>query len=144
MGTQRERILAQSDVLTELVPVPKWGETVRVRSLTAEEVERWWTIVDQHKEQGIDPPGGRRASLVFMGTINEDGSDLFKIEDIPSLGKKHSDAIQPVFEAILRLSGLTKEAAADIEKKPDAPTNSSSTSSPTGSAGQTSTNSSES
>jgi hypothetical protein len=31
----------------------------------------------------------------------------------------HSDSLDPLFKAIQRLSGLTKEAEADIEKKPN-------------------------
>lgn len=137
MPTLRERILSKNDANTELVPVPEWGESVRVRSLTAQEQERWWDILTAHDEKGIDPPGGRKASLVFMGCVDDEGNDLFKPEDIPVLGNKHPIAVNRLFVAIQKLSGMTNEVQAEIEKKPDDQTNSSSTSSQTGTEEQT-------
>ncbi len=139
MPTLRERVLAKDDSNTDVVQVPEWGESIRIRSLTALEQERWWDILTMHDEKGIDPPGGRKASLVYMGCIDDEGGDLFKPEDIPILGQKHPVAMNRLFSAIQKLSGMTTEVQADIEKKPDDQTNSSSTGSPTGTEGQTST-----
>lgn len=144
MSTLRERILAKIELPTEIVDVPEWGEKVTVRSLTAEEQERWWDILTLHAEQRIDPPGGRKASFVFMACLDESGKDLFKPEDIPAIGKKHPAAINRLFTAIQRLSGMTNEAQADLEKKRDAQTNSSSTGSQTDGTDLTLTNSNES
>jgi hypothetical protein len=133
----RDRILAKNDSPTEQVLIPEWGETVTVRSLTAHEQERWWDILTAHSERGVEPPGGRKASFVYMACLGEDGTELFKPEDIPTLGQKHPAAINRLFDAIQRLSGMTKEVQAEVEKKPDAQTSSSSTSSLTGSSVQT-------
>lgn len=118
MLSLRERIIAKSDRRTKQVYVDSWGETVTVQSLTSEQVERWYQIVDNYKENGVSPPGGRRASVVFMGTIDDIGKDLFRAEDIPLLGEKHVSAITVIFDAIMEISGLTDEAKKDIEKKP--------------------------
>jgi hypothetical protein len=127
MPTLRERILLKSDNKTAVVFVPEWDEQVKVRNLTAHEIERWYDILSDHTEKGVDVAGGRKASLVFMGSINDDGTSLFQAEDIKLLGEKHPTAIHRIFEAIRRVSGLTEEVQAEAEKKPDDQTNSSST-----------------
>lgn len=115
----RETILAIDDKRIGSVEVPEWGCTIGVRSLTTIEMERWWDIVTDHTQKGIDPPGGRQVALVFMGTVNPDGTPLFRVEDLPSLGEKFPGAIDRVFNEIRRLSGMTKEEEAVIEKKPE-------------------------
>ena len=125
MLSLRERILGKEDAKTSVVDVPEWGESIRVRSLTAHEQERWWDILDQ-QAKGNEPAGGRKASFVMMACLDETGADLFKPEDVAVLGKKHPEAIHRLFAEIQKLSGMASEVQAEIEKKPDDTTNSSS------------------
>ena len=122
----REKILAVKDEKKDSVPCPEWGVDVPIRSLTAHQMERWWDILNDHAEKGIDPPGGRKASVVMMGCVDENGEDLFKAEDIEVLGKKHPVVISRLFKAIQEISGITQTAAVSAEKKQPEPTNSSS------------------
>lgn len=127
----RESILAVDDSHSEVVEVPEWKCSVRVRSLNEEEMERWWDILNDHAEKGVDPPGGRKAALLVMGCIDEKGESVFKAEDQVALGKKHPEAINRLFSAIQRLSAMTEEERLAIEKKLKETTSSSPTGSQT-------------
>lgn len=130
----REQILGMNAEKRETVDVPEWGGPVLVRSVSAAQEEQWFNIVNDWNEKGICAPAGKRGSLVMMGCINEDGTPLFTEKDAAWIGGPRCsvDAIDRLFAAIQRLSGMTAEEAAEIEKKPDSPTNSSSTGSPIG------------
>lgn len=127
----RESILAVDDSHSEVVEVPEWKCSVRVRSLNEEEMERWWDILNDHAEKGVDPPGGRKPAMIVMGCINDDGTSMFKPEDQVELGKKHPEAIHRIFAAIQRLSAMTEEERLAIEKKLKETTSSSPTGSQT-------------
>ena len=116
--------------VTSTVTVPEWGGDVMFRRPSVLEQEQYWLIMDDARE-GKASPAGKRGSLVMMCCVNADGSDLFNETDAKWLGSDASrTAVDLVFNAIWQFSGVTKEAMADIEKKPEGQTNSSSTGSP--------------
>ena len=54
-----------------------------------------------------------RARLVMLTVIDHEGKRLFSVKDVEALGKKSAKALDKVFEAAQRLSGLRDE---DIEE----------------------------
>ena len=119
------------------VPVPQWGGDVCVRPLTVREEERFWEVIDDVKN-GVECPTGKRGAVVLMAACNEDGTALFTAADADWLGSSaNKDAISLLFDEIRSLSGVSSEAQAEIEKKPDSPTSSSSTGLPIDGASQT-------
>lgn len=125
--------------VTSTITVPEWGGDVMFRRPSVLEQEQYWLIMDDAKD-GKPHPAGKRGALVLMCCVNADGSDLFDEDDAPWLGSQaNRTAIDLVFNAIWQFSGVTQEALADIEKKPEGPTNSSSTGSLTDGTGPMST-----
>jgi len=113
------------------VEVPQWGGSVWVRRLTVIEQEHWWDILDDARK-GINAPAGRRGSVVLMATINQAGEPVFGLDDAAWLGAEADvNAVNSVYEAIMKLSGLMAEEQRDIEKKPETSMSSSSAGSQT-------------
>lgn len=115
----RAQILEAKDIAEDTVAVPEWGGSVKVRALTG--AER-----DQYEAQFVrfDRKGNRqapsfqdiRAKLVAMSCIDEQGQRLFTDADIVQLSRKSAAALQRVFEACQRLSGLTEQDVEDLTK----------------------------
>jgi hypothetical protein len=137
MALTRDQIrAADTDAKTiTRIPVPQWGGDVCIRRLTVREEERFWDIIDD-VSKGVESPAGKRGAVVMMACINEDGSPLFAAEDADWLGSEaNKDAVQLLATAIRELSGVSPEAQTEIEKKPEQPTSSPSTGSPTDGVG---------
>lgn len=115
---------------TQVVPVPEWGMSIKVRGVTAMEQEHWWDILDDWRK-GVFAPAGKRGSLVMMGCVNEDGSPLFSATDAEFIGSSEFAVIDRLYTAIQDCSGVTPEVQSEIEKKHERPTSSSSTGSAT-------------
>ena len=120
MTLSRKDILKAVDIKTETVPVPEWGGDVMVRGLNG--LERDWfesSIVDfkaSDKNHTVMTLDNVRAKLIVLTAVDEDGELLFASEDVEALGRKSASALQRVFEAAQRLSGLTKEDVAELAK----------------------------
>jgi hypothetical protein len=111
-------ILGADDLHRELVEVPEWGGSVYVRSLTAAERDAITTSV-------IDDNGNAtrlnnmRAKIVALGAIDSEGKRLFTNDDVKALGAKSSIAMDRVFGAIQKASGITKEELKELEGNSD-------------------------
>lgn len=111
----RDAILSASDIKTEDVHVPEWGGTVRVKGLTA--AQR-----DVFESQALDMRGksvsvnmaGIRALLASMAIVDEGGNPLFSKKDVAALGDKSGAALDRVFEAVTRLSGIGDNDVAEL------------------------------
>lgn len=105
----KEDILGCNDIPTELVEVPEWGGTVKVRGMTAGERDRF---DDQIRTQGLS---ALRATMAANGIIDEDGKRLFTDIEVGKLAEKSAEALDRVVEVVSRLSGLTPEDAEFLE-----------------------------
>jgi hypothetical protein len=107
-------ILAGQPVREEIVPVAEWGCEVRVRGLSAYDREIFEEIFgDEEKESSR---GTVRAKLVAMTCIDEAGTLLFGEADLPKLQAQPASAIDALFQAARRLSGMDKDAQEKAEK----------------------------
>ena len=113
----REQILSASDIKTEVVPVPEWGGDVMIRGLTGADRDSY--------EQDITTIKGKntrvnwinaRAKFVALSIVDESGQRIFEDTDIKALGNKSAAALDRVFQAAQKLSGLTDEDVDELTK----------------------------
>lgn len=111
----KDAILAADDRRTEDVPVPEWGGSVRVRALSGKERDAYESAIVQVSGNGDRKVTMEniRARLVSLTVVGEDGERLFSDADISALGDKSAAALERVFDAARKLSGLTED---DVEE----------------------------
>jgi hypothetical protein len=113
----RDDILGFSDLKYEIVPVPEWGGSVRVRSLRG--VERDEYEASQVKQRGNNVDLNLiniRAGLVARSICDHSGNPVFSVGDIGLLGQKSAAALERVYEVAARLSSVTDEAIGVLAK----------------------------
>lgn len=105
----RDTILAASDIKDELVEVPEWGVTVKVRGMSGAERATWLATAGNDKG-GIDPARGYPALIVLCTSDPATGEPVFTAADRDALMLKSGEALDRVALAAMRLSGLTSGA----------------------------------
>ena len=97
-------ILASQDLETVDVEVPEWGGTVRLRAMSGEEATKF-----------VDSLGGKTSTsavkVVMLCAIDEEGNPLVSGEQLELLAKKSLRAILRLQKEVLRINGMTDEAA---------------------------------
>lgn len=112
----RDQILAANDIVTEVVPVPEWGGEVLVRGLTGAERDAFEKNIVEIKGKRTIVKDNIRAKFVAATVVDEAGHLLFDEADIYPLGKKSAAALDRVFAAAQRLSGLSDSDVEELEK----------------------------
>jgi hypothetical protein len=113
----KDAILKADDLPRQVVEVPEWGGSVMVRGLTGSERDKFEASVLVKKGKDYDVKlTDLRARLVVLSVIDEAGNRLFDDNDVAELGKKSASALNRVFEAAQRLSGLTDQDIEELEK----------------------------
>lgn len=113
MALSRDAILAAEDRTIEEVPVPEWGGSVFVKSLTGSEADA---------NLAAQLTSGRRdfstyhAETAAACICDESGAALFTRADIDALGRKSAAALGRVVKVAQRLNGLTAEDEAAVVK----------------------------
>jgi hypothetical protein len=120
----REAILKADDTVYEDVNVPEWGGMVRLRGLTGAERDRMEaSIASNPKKPNLV---NFRAKMIAASVCDENGGPVFGTADISALGNKSAVALERVFNAAIRLSGMTDEDVKQLtEDLDDAPSDSS-------------------
>ncbi|MDZ4250302.1 MAG: hypothetical protein U0990_09465 [Candidatus Nanopelagicales bacterium] len=100
------------DARFEDVAVPQWGQNgtapmVRIRTLTAEERDRYELDSYDAREKGSDVH--LRARLLALAIVDESGNRVFTDRDVPALARKSAGAVEPIVKAIRRLNCLDVE-----------------------------------
>ena len=113
----RDQILNAQDIQTEEVSVPEWGGSVLVRALDGEERDALEASMIQGKGKNAQVNlKNLRAKLAARSMVDENGKRLFEDGDIPALAKKSAAALNRVYEAAQRLSGITPEDVDELTK----------------------------
>lgn len=110
----RDDILNYEDITTEVVEVPEWGGSVRLKVLSA--AER-----DAFEASTVTTKGGKqkpnlanlRARLVSRCIVDEDGNRVFESGDVARLGNKSSRALDRLFTKCQELNGFSDK---DVEE----------------------------
>lgn len=108
-----ELVSVQRPLPTRDVAVKHWGGSVRVRSLTSAESERFDLALarTRDKETGVADIENVRARHVITATVSEDGKPLFTDADLPWLQSQPDGVIDVLYDAIRALS---KAAEGDL------------------------------
>lgn len=106
----RDDILGSGLPETVVVDVPEWGGKVRVKALTGLERDRYEEslVVGRGRKRRTSMVNAR-AKLVALTVVNEKGKPMFRREDIEALGNLSAAALERVFEAAMRLAGISDE-----------------------------------
>lgn len=111
----KDAILGADDLSHEDVDVPEWGGTVRIRALSGSERDRWEAaFLGKDGKPSVDKGMANvRARLVIACAVDESDNQLFSHTDEKALGRKNAAALDRLFDAAQRLSGLSDE---DVEE----------------------------
>ena len=116
----REDVLKTDDSMTEYVEVDEWGGTVKVKGLTGNERDRYESSLVKGTGRNREVTmKAARAKLVVLGTIDEEGKQVFNSKDVAALGKKSAKALNRVANAIQKLSGLTADDMEELTGNSD-------------------------
>lgn len=102
----RDAIVAAQDLPSELVEVPEWGGSVRVRGMTGAQRDAWEAEFIGARAQGASVPPDWRVRRVAMCLVDEDGKRLFPDREVATLGGKSGLVIDRIDDVVVRLSGL--------------------------------------
>jgi hypothetical protein len=107
----RSEILAADDFVYEDVPL--WGGTVRARGFSAAEREEFAAAYGG-ADKDLSKLKGAMAWAISRTIVDERGAAIFQPEDVEALGRKSAKSVEGLFKTVLRLSGMSEEAVADL------------------------------
>jgi hypothetical protein len=111
----RDDILKAEDLATEDVAVPEWGGTVRLRTLTGAERDKFEASTVQMKgNKATQNMANFRARLVSLCIIDEDGNRQFGQADVAALGAKSAAALQRLFNKCSEMNGMSEKDVEDL------------------------------
>jgi hypothetical protein len=129
----KAQVLAAQDLMSEVVPVPEWGGDIKVRMLNGLEREEFQELT--RDAAGKIVLANYSLKLLAMTIVEEDGSRMFTMDELPQLGAKSPAAIDRLFPVAARLNGLLPSSVDDAEKNSlAAPSGASSSDTPSPSA----------
>ena len=109
----KSEIFECNDVKIEQVPVPEWGGSVYVKTITAKEQDTWSADVSEQKKNST---ANFQASFLVMCICDESGTLVFDASDADALGNKSAGALNTVFNVASRLNGLSSGDVKELEK----------------------------
>ena len=114
MGTlSRDQILGADDRKTDELEVPEWGGSVKIRSMSGSEVQKYVEAVQADEDADIK----HMCLLIHFSVVGDDGKKLFSTEDIEALADKNLLVLRSVSEACIAVNGLNQAEVADELKK---------------------------
>ncbi len=113
----RDQILGADDLPTEEVQVPEWGGSVFIRSMTGTQRDKFEAQFIKARDSGA--PLVLRSKLAVLTVCNEKGELVFTEPDMIELGKKSAKALDRVFGASTRLSGIGEDDVKELEGNSD-------------------------
>lgn len=110
----KDDILSADDLKAADVPVPEWGGTVRVRTMTGSARDEYEQVIlnsrSGKKDENIE---NIRALMLVFTLVDDDGELVFSRDDVDALGKKSVKAMDRVFAKAAELNAMRDE---DIEE----------------------------
>ncbi|MEO7102881.1 MAG: hypothetical protein ABI119_06045 [Gemmatimonadaceae bacterium] len=104
------------DLKTEDVEVPEWGGFITIKALTAKERDDFESSMLEKKGKTREFKNTNiRAKLVVKCACDELGNRVWSDEDASWLGDKNAHAVNLLYEAAARLSGITEADADELE-----------------------------
>lgn len=110
----RDDILGADDLKSEIVAVPEWRGSIRVRVMTGAERDAFRTAT---MTAGADTPVGYFSAALLAATIiDKNGERLFSFDDIMKLQEKSATALDGPAKIAMRINGMSASAIDDAEK----------------------------
>ncbi len=110
----RDQILQMADLGFEEVEVNEWGGSVRIRTMTGSERDKFESEVYELKGENVSfNRENFRARLLVRTIVDETNTRLFTDADVVELGKKSARVLDRLFSISQRLNGIS---AADREE----------------------------
>lgn len=106
----REAVLKVRDTETKDIPVPEWGGSIRVRTMTVAERNDFARRATSEDKVNVS------SWLVSILAVNEKGDSLFTAEDVPELERRNFRAVDRVVKAILEVNGISEKKVEEAVK----------------------------
>ena len=106
----RRQILEANDRPVKELPIPEWGCTVFIRTMSAGERDRY------EAAHLANPYLDARARLAAETVCDEAGNKLFSPEDVAALSQKSCKALDRIFAVAMRHNGVSKEDIDELKK----------------------------
>jgi len=112
----KEQIFAVPQQLQE-VEVPEWGGSVFIRPITLQEQAKLADLGIQFEKASV-AIRMKKVTMQFIlwAIVDADGNPLFSAEDLELMLTKSSKPFLRLQDQILKFSGLTEEARAELAK----------------------------
>ena len=108
----KDQILGADDIVTKEINVPQWGGSVKIRTMTASDRDRF----EQQVFSGNTKSERRdniRALMLSICIVDESGNRVFGEKDVKALGGKSAAAVDAIFSEIQKMNALSD---ADIDE----------------------------
>lgn len=113
----KELLLAGTTVPEERVAVPQLSGMVIVRGLTAFQRDEFEaSVLIQKGTTRRVKTQNLRAKLIALTAYGNDGHRLFSENDITKIGAVRADVVELLFDAAMRLSGMTDNDVDELAK----------------------------
>jgi hypothetical protein len=106
----RAKILEANDRPNKALPIPEWGCTVYIRTMSAGERDRY------EAAHLANPYVDARARLAAETVCDELGVKLFSAEDVAALSQKSCKALDRIFAVAMAQNGVTKADIDELKK----------------------------
>lgn len=119
-------LLTKSDILgsrlkSEIVEVPEWGGSVRIRELSAAQRDSWDSTFrfDQDGNATAESLRNMRARMCSLSIVDENDMPVFSPMEAEQLGQLSGTALHRVYAVCRRLNGMDDSTAKNSEATPD-------------------------
>ena len=112
MALTKEQIFAADDLKTKEVDVPEWGGKVKLRTMTGTERESYFRRLMKHRADEI--PKDLFQTLVVICAVDDNGKQLFTMDDLPELAKKNGAVLDRLTKAAGDLNGLSDNSIDEL------------------------------
>lgn len=112
-----EQILAAIDVGGEDVTVPEWGGDIRIGVMSGLGRDEFISATS-----GKVPVSRFQALLLAASMVDENGQPSFSVDQVELLQGKNKDVLDRLTAIAMRVNGIGKKAAEDLEKNSEAAT----------------------
>lgn len=106
----RDAVLKVTDTVTKDIPVPEWGGSLRVRTMTVAERNDFARRASSEDKVSV------AAWLVSVLAVDENNKPLFKAEDVPEIERRNFRAVDRVVQAILEVNGISEKKVEEAAK----------------------------
>lgn len=110
----RDAILAADDLKSEVVEVPEWSGSVKVRTMTGNERDALMSAMTG--ADGKFNPAGYRLRMLARCIVGADGQPVFGEADLQALGQKNPIVTDRIFEVADRLNSIGEAKIQEAEK----------------------------